>query len=93
MYTLYDYAYNGYLYLNNIMRPRHKRLSQLMSYSTTACQCFATNLSYFCGKTKFFLKKVIKKQPLARSGIVATGSLAVRFESVVFTFIIEKCSF
>lgn len=38
MYTIYDYAYNGLLYLNNIMRPRHKRLSQLMIYSTTACQ-------------------------------------------------------
>ena len=38
MYTIYDYAYNGYLYLNNIMRPRHKCLSQLMIYSTTACQ-------------------------------------------------------
>ena len=38
MYTIYDYAYNGYLYLNNIIRPHHKRLSQLMIYSTTACQ-------------------------------------------------------
>ena len=38
MYTIYDYAYNGLLYLNNIMRPHHKRLSQLMIYSTTACQ-------------------------------------------------------
>lgn len=38
MYSLYDYAFNGCLYLNNIMRPRHKRLSQLMIYSTTACQ-------------------------------------------------------
>ena len=38
MYTIYDYAYNGYLYLNNIIRPRNKRLSQLMIYSTTACQ-------------------------------------------------------
>ena len=38
MYTVKDYAYNGYLYLNNIMRPHHKRLSQLMIYSTTACQ-------------------------------------------------------
>ena len=38
MYTIYDYAYNGLLYLNNIMRPRHKCLSQLMIYSTTACQ-------------------------------------------------------
>ena len=33
MYTIYDYAYSGILYLNNIMRPRHKRLSQLMIYS------------------------------------------------------------
>ena len=38
MYTIYDYAYNGLLYLNNIVRPQHKRLSQLMIYSTTACQ-------------------------------------------------------
>ena len=38
MYTIYDYAYNGLLYLNNIMRSRHKRLSQLMIYATTACQ-------------------------------------------------------
>ena len=38
MYSIYDYAYNGLLYLNNVMRPRHKRLSQLMIYSTTACQ-------------------------------------------------------
>ena len=38
MYSFYDYAYNGYLYLNNIMRPHHKSLSQLMIYSTTACQ-------------------------------------------------------
>jgi MoaA/NifB/PqqE/SkfB family radical SAM enzyme len=38
MYSIYDYAYNGLLYLNNIARPHHKRLSQLMIYSTTACQ-------------------------------------------------------
>ena len=38
MYTIYDYAYNGFLYLNNIIWPRHNRLSQLMIYSTTACQ-------------------------------------------------------
>ena len=38
MYKIYDYACNGYLYLNNIMRPCHKQLSQLMIYSTTACQ-------------------------------------------------------
>ena len=38
MYSIFDYAYNGILYLNNILRPHHKRLSQLMIYSTTACQ-------------------------------------------------------
>ena len=38
MYSVYDYAYNGLLYLNNLARPRHKWLSQLMIYSTTACQ-------------------------------------------------------
>ncbi len=37
MYTIYDYAYNGPLYLKNIMRPRHKRLSQLMLNTTTTC--------------------------------------------------------
>ena len=38
MYKLTDYLYNGLLYLNNMARPRHKRLSQLMIYATTACQ-------------------------------------------------------
>lgn len=38
MYKLTDYLYNGLLYLNNMSRPRHKRLSQLMLYATTACQ-------------------------------------------------------
>ena len=51
MYTIYDYAYNGYLYLNNIMRPRHKRLSQLMIYSTIACQSR-------CKHCNIWLKKV-----------------------------------
>ena len=48
MYSIYDYAYNGLLYLNNMMRPRHKRLSQLMIYSTTACQsrCKHCNIAY-----------------------------------------------
>ena len=38
MYTLYDYLHNGFLYLNNTLRPRHKRLNQLMIYSTSLCQ-------------------------------------------------------
>ena len=38
MYSITDYAYNGLLYLTGMARPRHKRLAQLMIYSTTACQ-------------------------------------------------------
>jgi len=38
MYKLTDYLFNGLLYVNNMSRPRHKRLSQLMLYATTACQ-------------------------------------------------------
>jgi len=38
MYKLTDYLFNGLLYVNNMYRPRHKRLSQLMLYATTACQ-------------------------------------------------------
>lgn len=38
MYSIFDYVYNGLLYLNNITRPHHKRLSQLMLYATSRCQ-------------------------------------------------------
>lgn len=38
MYTFYDYIHNGFLYLNNTLFPRHKKLNQLMIYSTSLCQ-------------------------------------------------------
>lgn len=38
MYSILDYAYNGFLYLNNIIRPRNKYISQLMLYATSRCQ-------------------------------------------------------
>ena len=38
MYRIGDYIHNGLLYLNNMTRPRHKKLSQLMIYATTICQ-------------------------------------------------------
>ena len=38
MYNIADYLYNGLIYLNNTLRPRHKHLSQLMLYSTNVCQ-------------------------------------------------------
>lgn len=42
MYKTSDYLRNGVLYLNNIIRPHHKRLSTLMIYSTTKCQLLKT---------------------------------------------------
>lgn len=38
MYKTKDYTRNGVMYLNNMLRPRHKMLSTLMLYSTTKCQ-------------------------------------------------------
>ncbi len=38
MYRISDYIQNGMLYLNNMARPSHKKLSQLMIYATTICQ-------------------------------------------------------
>lgn len=38
MYKLSDYLRNGVLYLNNLARPSHKKLSELMLYASTACQ-------------------------------------------------------
>ena len=38
MYKLGDYLHNGVLYLNNMLRPQHRKLGQLMLYANTACQ-------------------------------------------------------
>ena len=38
MYSLYDYLHNGWTFLHNLLRPRHKTLTSLMIYSTTRCQ-------------------------------------------------------
>ncbi len=38
VYSITDYLFNGLLYLNNTLRPHHKRLSQLMLYANTMCQ-------------------------------------------------------
>ena len=35
MYSTYDYAYNGLLYLNNIMRPRHYILRKVEKMAFT----------------------------------------------------------
>ena len=38
MYKLNDYVCSGLVYLNNLLRSRHKVLDSLMIYSTTLCQ-------------------------------------------------------
>lgn len=38
MYRVKDYLYNGMLFANNMLRPHHKKLGQLMIYATTRCQ-------------------------------------------------------
>ena len=38
MYRIYDYIRNGWIFINNTLRPNRKTLSSLMIYSTTACQ-------------------------------------------------------
>ena len=38
MYNHYDYLQNGWTFLHNLLRPRHKTLTSLMIYSTTRCQ-------------------------------------------------------
>lgn len=38
MYKIKDYLYNGLLFMNNMLRPHNKKLSQLMIYATTQCQ-------------------------------------------------------
>ena len=38
MYSIYDYVHNGMVFVNNMVRKRHKELTSLMIYSTTNCQ-------------------------------------------------------
>ncbi len=38
MYRIKDYLFNGLLFANNMLRPHHKTLGQLMIYATTQCQ-------------------------------------------------------
>ena len=38
MYSIYDYIYNGIVFVNNVVRRQHKKLTSLMIYSTTNCQ-------------------------------------------------------
>ena len=47
MYKISDYLRNGVLYLNNTLRPHHKRLSTLMIYSTTKSANRAASIALY----------------------------------------------
>lgn len=38
MYRIYDYLYNGMIWMKNLTLKRHKELTSLMIYTTTSCQ-------------------------------------------------------
>lgn len=61
MYKPKDYLYNGLLYLNNMARPRHKRLSQLMIYATTACQSHCKHCNIWQKKREHLSLDEIKR--------------------------------
>ena len=74
MYSIYDYAYNGLLFLNNIMRPSHKRLSQLMIYSTTACQSRCKHCNIWQKKVEYLsfedIKRIMQSRCVTKQTIV-----------------------
>lgn len=61
MYKISDYLRNGVLYLNNTLRPHHKRLSTLMIYSTTKCQSRCKHCSIWKKPEEHLSLEAIKK--------------------------------
>ncbi len=61
MYQFSDYLRNGALYVNNMLRPAHKHLSQLMLYATTACQSRCKHCSIWQKKHQHLSLDDIKK--------------------------------
>lgn len=61
MYKAKDYIQNGLLYLNNTIRPQHKKLSTLMLYSTTKCQSRCKHCSIWQKPVEHLALSDIKK--------------------------------
>lgn len=74
MYKTRDYIHNGVLYLNNIIRPRHKKLSTLMIYSTTKCQSRCKHCSIWQKPVEHLsledIKNVMKSKCVTRNTTV-----------------------
>ena len=60
MYRLSDYVQNGLIFVNNMVRPHHKVLSQLMLYATTKCQSRCQHCSIWRKKEEFLTLSDIK---------------------------------
>lgn len=74
MYKTRDYIQNGVLYLNNIIRPQHKKLSTLMIYSTTKCQSRCKHCSIWQKPVEHLsladIKNVMKSKCVTRNTTV-----------------------
>lgn len=74
MYKTRDYIRSGALYPNNIFRPRHKKLSTLMIYSTTKCQSRCKHCSIWQKPVEHLsladIKSVMKSKCVTRNTIV-----------------------
>ena len=61
MYSIYDYIYNGIVFVNNVVRRQHKELTSLMIYSTTNCQSRCKHCSIWKKPTEnISLEDIIK---------------------------------
>lgn len=69
MYRLSDYIQNGLLLVNNMARPHHKVLSQLMLYATTKCQSRCKHCSIWKKEETYLslhdIKSVMKSKCIA----------------------------
>ena len=81
MYKYSDYIYNGLLLVNNIVRPHHKRLSQLMLYATTKCQSRCKHCSIWKKEETFLTLNDIK---LIMSSKCITSSTTIGLEGGEF---------
>lgn len=72
MYRLSDYVQNGLIFVNNMVRPHHKVLSQLMLYATTKCQSRCKHCSIWRKKEEYLTLSDIKAIMNSKCVIPAT---------------------
>lgn len=60
MYKVNDYLRNGLIFVNNMVRPHHKVLSQLMLYATTKCRSRCKHCAIWKKKEEYLSLNDIK---------------------------------